>query len=178
MAQMITQARPYARAAFDYAKQHNDIADWQDVLATAAGLTAEAQVLVYLGNPKVNAVTAVEFFKDILGAQLNAQRSNFLLMLADERLLSLLPDIFILFTKLHEAADQIETVEVQAATVLSEAQQQKLVASLETRLQRKVKLNCSVNPELIGGAVIRTSDWVIDGSVTGKLQQLKTKLVG
>ena len=68
------------------------------------------------------------------------------------------------------------TVEVVSATVLSDVQQQKLIAALSQRLARNVKLNCSVDPTVVGGMLIKAGDMVIDGSVRGKLDRLATAL--
>jgi len=75
----------------------------------------------------------------------------------------------------HEWAKEIEA-NVVSATELSSEQQQQISVSLEKRLARKVKLNCSVDAELIAGIIIKAGDLVIDGSVRGKLNRLSDKL--
>ena len=67
-------------------------------------------------------------------------------------------------------------VDVTSASALNDAQKTDLVASLEKRLARKVKLNCNVNPDLIAGMVIKAGDTVIDGSVKSKLNRLADAL--
>jgi ATP synthase F1 delta subunit len=62
----------------------------------------------------------------------------------------------------------IADVEVVSATALDERQQQRLAAALRTRLRRDVRLHCAVDPALIGGAVVRSGDMLIDGSFAGK----------
>jgi F-type H+-transporting ATPase subunit delta len=87
-----------------------------------------------------------------------------------------LPEVLAAFVA-HKAAYEKEiTVEVTSATALTTAQQDKLIAALSQRLARKVKLNCSVNPEVVGGMLIKAGDMVIDGSVRGKLDRLATAL--
>ncbi len=61
------------------------------------------------------------------------------------------------------------TVDVTSAEPLDEAYRQKLSKALTTRLQRQVTLQCEVEPSLIGGAIVRAGDIVIDGSIRGKL---------
>jgi len=67
-------------------------------------------------------------------------------------------------------------VTVVSATKLSKAQQDKLATALSQRLARKVKLNCSEDPAVVGGMLIKAGDMVIDGSVRGKLDRLATAL--
>jgi len=75
------------------------------------------------------------------------------------------------------ADDQnVADVEVVSAVALDESQQQRLAAALQKRLQRQVRLQCSVDPTLIGGAIVRSGDLLIDGSLKGKLERLQTEL--
>ena len=72
--------------------------------------------------------------------------------------------------------DKEVTVDVKSATRLLKAQQTELSKALEKRLQRKIKLNCSVDKSIIGGLVIEAGDTVIDGTLRGKLDRLATAL--
>jgi F-type H+-transporting ATPase subunit delta len=67
-------------------------------------------------------------------------------------------------------------VEVISAVKLDPAQTDTLVAALNTRLKRQVNMRNSVDPSLLGGAVIHAGDLVIDASVKGRLQRLRTEL--
>ena len=55
---------------------------------------------------------------------------------------------------------------------LDDAQKQRLAAALKKRLQREVRLHCEVDESLIGGAIVRTGDFVIDGSLKARLDRL------
>jgi F-type H+-transporting ATPase subunit delta len=177
MAQLITQARPYARAAYEHAKAHQQVDSWLTLLQTAAAFMLHAEVVNYIMNPKVSNEKAVTFFKEVL-ANVSEPQENFLKLLAADKQLNLLPDVATLFTAMYEQDGDIVAVKVIAAAELSEQQKENICRVLETRLQKKVKLHCAVDSQLMGGAVIQTPEWVLDGSVKGKLQQLKTKLVG
>jgi len=178
MQQSITQARPYARAAFDYAREHDGVVAWENILSDLALLASDRQVAAYLANPKVLPQQALALLNDIFADKLTLHMQNFLRLLAEARQLYLLPSIAQLFTQYEADYSRSETVEVIAAKPLSEAQQEKLNIALTERLQKKVQLNYKVAPTLLGGAIIRTHKWVIDGSVKGRLEQLKTTLVG
>ncbi len=178
MQQMTTQARPYARAAFAFAQQHNIAEAWMELLHDMGLLVKDDRVANYLANPKVSPIAALQLFKDIFTKQIDTHLQNFLCLLAQARQLLLLPEIARLFAEYATEYLQTETVRVLAAKVLSTAQQEKLNAALSKRLQKKVQLNCTVDPELIGGVIIRTEKWMLDSSVKWQLKQLKTKLVG
>lgn len=178
MASSITQARPYARAAFDYAKEHNVLTDWLETLQITGALCAAQEVIEYIKNPKVSKQQAINLFAEVVGAAFTKQHENFFLLLADSKQLHLLPEIAYLFTAMYEEDGEVVSVDVASAFELTTAQQDKLQTALEKRLGKKIKLHCKVDTALMGGALIQTSEWVIDGSVKGKLQQLKTKLVG
>lgn len=96
--------------------------------------------------------------------------------MAENHRLVALPEVFDAFIQLKAEYEKEATVEVVSATELDAAQQAKLVDALSQRLARKVKLNCSVDPAVVGGMVIKSGDMVIDGSVRGKLHRLATAL--
>lgn len=178
MANTMTHARPYARAAFEYAKQQNALAQWLEILQTTGVMAQQEEVRNYIKNPKVSAEQVIALFADVAGKKFNQQQENFFQLLAQGQQFALLPDIASVFTRLYEENDEIVSVDVIAALEMSKAQQDKMQAALEKRIGKKIKLHCTVDASLLGGAIVRTPEWVMDGSVTGKLQQLKTKLVG
>lgn len=174
----MTQARPYAKAAFSHAKQQDQVAAWLNYLQTAGELMNHDVVRKTLINPKIKADNVVEFFKQALDLTLTEQQVYFIRLLAEERLCYLLPDIATIFTHLYQQDSDLLAVDVISATALSQQQQNKIQLMLQQRFDKQVQLNSSVDQQLIGGTIIRSDEWVIDGSVKGKLQQLKTQLVG
>ena len=87
-----------------------------------------------------------------------------------------LPDVAELFAEFKAEYDKEIEVDVISATPLVAAQQESLVAALEKRFARKVKLNCSEDASVVGGLIIRSGDTVIDGTIRGKLSRLATTL--
>ena len=96
--------------------------------------------------------------------------------MAENKRLLALPAVFEAFLLLKAEFEKEATVDVVSATELNASQQQKLIAALSQRLARNVKLNCSVDPTVVGGMLIKAGDMVIDGSVRGKLDRLATAL--
>jgi len=112
----------------------------------------------------------------VCGEQVNVQGQNLIKVMAENGRLKVLPAVSQLFTEYrNEWAKEVEA-DVVSATELSSEQQQQISISLEKRLARKVKLNCSTDAALIAGVIIKTGDLVIDGSVRGKLSRLSDKL--
>ena len=175
MSELTTVARPYAKAAFDYAVEANAIESWYEMLVFAAEVSKNDTITGYLsGGASVE--QAQELFLNVCGEQLNSNGQNFIKVLAENERLLVLPQVVQQFGELKAEYDKEVTVEVKAAVELSADQQANISAALEKRLARKVKLNCSVDASVVSGLVIKAGDMVIDGSVRGKLDRLATTM--
>ena len=111
-------------------------------------------------------------FIELCGDELNDKGKNFVNLLAENKRLVLLSAISEQFDALKANQEKTLNVEVTSAYELSSETLDKLANSLKTRLQRDVILNTNIDQSLLGGAVIRTDDTVIDSSVRGKLVKL------
>ncbi|HTT42980.1 MAG TPA: F0F1 ATP synthase subunit delta [Steroidobacteraceae bacterium] len=176
MADRLTVARPYARAAFQEARSENRLGHWSDALRLAAEVVQDERVQSLLGNPQVTPEQLAQFFIDIAGQGLGEHGANFVRALAANRRLAYLPEISAQFATLKDEAEGSADVTVTSAAALSAGQQEQLAAALERRLKRKVRLHCSVDPQLIGGAVLRAGDLVIDGSLSSRLERIAYEL--
>jgi F-type H+-transporting ATPase subunit delta len=87
-----------------------------------------------------------------------------------------LPEIAAHFEAFRSEVENTIDVDVVSAVALNSAQADKLKAALAKRLKRSVRMQNSVDPGLLGGAVVRAGDLVIDGSLKGRLQRLATEL--
>lgn len=175
MSELTTVARPYAKAAFDFALESADIAKWQEMLVFTSEVTENSDMHEILSGAFAPEKLA-ELFIGICEEQLNSHGQNFIKVLADNNRLSVLPDILTHFNMLKAEYDKEVDVDIVSAIKLSKEQVKKMSAALENRLARKVKLNCSVDPELVAGVVIKAGDTVIDGSVNSKLNRLSDAL--
>ncbi|UJB18397.1 MULTISPECIES: F0F1 ATP synthase subunit delta [Lysobacter] len=175
MSQNLTLARPYARAAFALAREAGRPGDWSQALAFSARVSADPQVQSLLGHPQLASGDAVALVA-IDGADESVQR--FLALLADNRRLSLLPEISGMFEQLRAEADRVVKAKVTSASDLPAAELDAIKAALIKRFGRQVEVETAVDASLIGGAVIDAGDVVIDGSLKGKLARLQTALAG
>ena len=176
MSQALTLARPYARAAFSLARDAGALAGWSDALGFAARVAADPQVAALLGNPALTTNDAVTLLSPEKAAVDADTFGRFLALLADNRRLPLLPEIAGLFDEMRFEAERVIKARVTSATALPAGELDTLKAALRKRFGREVEVETSVDPSLIGGAVIDAGDVVIDGSLKGKLERLQTAL--
>jgi F-type H+-transporting ATPase subunit delta len=174
MSSALTLARPYARAAFALAREHEQLMQWSMRLGFSAQIALDPRVLALLGHPKLTAEEAVELLMPP-GMQ-DPVFGQFLAVLADNGRLSLLPEIAALFAQLRAEAEHVVKATITSATMLDAAELAKLHDALKRRFGSEVEITTAVNPELIGGAVIDAGDVVIDGSLRNKLARLESAL--
>ncbi len=171
MSEFVTVARPYAKAAFDFAVEHQSVDRWQNMLAFAAEVTKNEQMTELLSGALAPETLSTSFIT-ICGDQLDAQGQNLIKVMAENGRLKVLPDVLEQFIALRAAMEATVEVDVISAGELSEAQLEKIGAAMEKRLSRKVKLNCKIDKSVMAGVIIRAGDLVIDGSVRGRLERL------
>ncbi|GLK87309.1 F0F1 ATP synthase subunit delta [Pseudomonas turukhanskensis] len=176
MAELTTLARPYAKAAFEYAQAHQQLANWSAMLGLAAAVSQDATVQRVLTAPRLTSTDKATAFIEVCGDKFDAKVQNFIQVLAENNRLALLPQIADLFELLKAEQEKSVDVDVTSAFALNDEQQDKLAKVLSARLGREVRLHAAEDASLIGGVVIRAGDLVIDGSVRGKIAKLAEAL--
>jgi len=175
MSQLTTVARPYAKAAFDFALEANAIDSWLAQLTFAAEVSKDATIYDYISGG-ASTEQAITLFLNVCGEQVDGKGQNFLKIMAENKRLLALPQVLTQFCELKAEYEKTIAVDVTAAVELTSAQKTSLSAALEKRLARKVKLNCKVDATIISGLIIEAGDMVIDGSIAGQLNRLATTL--
>lgn len=175
MSEVITVARPYAKAAFDVAVEHKALDKWLEMLTFAAEVahndTVQGLLHGSLGTEKLG-----DLFIQICGDQLNEQGQNLIKVMAENGRLSVLPAVLTEFVALKSELEKQLDASVCSASPLSDADVAKIQASLEKRYGRTVKLNFSIDPSLMAGLVIKAGDDIIDASIRNKLNRLAEAL--
>jgi F-type H+-transporting ATPase subunit delta len=172
MAELSTLARPYAKAAFEYAREHDSLTDWSEQLALAAAVVGDERISVVLNDPALTAEQQSETLAQVCGDELGTAVKNLLAILASNKRLALLPEINALFAQLKANQEKTVDVEVVSAFDLSDAMTDKLAGALSKKLEREVRVSTTTDENLLGGVLIRAGDLVIDGSVRGRLNKL------
>ena len=172
MAELTTLARPYAKAVFAEAQEKNALDAWSDDLAILAAFAADADMAKVLVHPSLTAEQQAQALTDVCGDKLKDAAKNLVAVLAENKRLPLLPEIAALYEELKAQLQNTVDVVVTSAQELSSDQADKPAQALKAKLNCDVRLTSEVDESLIGGAIIRAGDLVIDGSITGKLSKL------
>jgi F-type H+-transporting ATPase subunit delta len=177
VASFTTIARPYARALFEYARAHKAVPQWSERLVLLAAAVQEPRMRALLNQPRLSRAQRAELLAGLLDKKPEAAALNFLRLLADNNRLLALPEIAVQFEQLR--AEQESTLEATLITAqeVPKAQLAAIIKALEKRFGKKVQLQDQTDAALIGGAVIKVGDLVIDGSVKSRLDKLAANLL-
>jgi F-type H+-transporting ATPase subunit delta len=176
MAEKTTIARPYAQATLALAKEQNALQQWSTMLQYASTVAADEEMAALIASPRLSSEQVAGLFLDICGDTLNEHGKNMIRVLADNDRLDVLPEITALFEIERALSEGTVEAQVISAIELSASQKSSITESLKKRLGRDVTLNCRIDAAIVGGAIIRAGDVVIDGSVIGKLDKLASAL--
>ena len=176
MAELNTLARPYAGAAFDLAKASDRIEAWGYALQFLAGALDHEEVQVVLSSPVIGVPQKVHNLLGLFESPPGEEIRRFINVLAENQRLELLPAIYELFDEKRAAEERTLDVTLSSAVELSEEQQARFEVALAQRLEREISLSSEIDPELIGGVLIRAGDTVFDHSVRGSLNKMQEAL--
>ncbi len=178
MADFGTVARPYARAIFEVASEAGDLEGWSGALAAAAAVACDSAAHDYLTRPELGVAERSEFVGRIAadlpgGAVLNsAAGRNLLKLLAENDRLDALGEISAQFDELKAERENKVRVTLVSASAVDGATTDRIAKALGEKLGRSVELELELDESLIGGAVIRAADMVIDDSLRTRLTRL------
>ena len=181
MADNNTIARPYAQAVFEVASENKALDELERSLQAGKDLLGDGRVGAFLSNPALDDEQRLEFLqalfakavgKDSVFAGGSQHGTNLLKLLLENGRINVLPEIAEQFEALKAQIENSVDVVVTSATALSSGQQQAMAAALEKRLGRSINLETEIDENLIGGAVIKAGDVVIDGSLRASLDGL------
>lgn len=172
MAELTTLARPYAKAAFEYALANKELAVWSKMLQLLATIASHQAVQNALKNPSLTSKQQAEILINVCGDQIDDYLANFLKTLAENKRLMLLTEVARIFEVLKAEVEKTLDVQVTSAFALDSVAKENLVKSLERKLNCEVKVQSTIDNTLIGGIIIRAGDMIIDGSIKGRLTKL------
>lgn len=175
MSELTTIARPYAKAAFDFALEHQAVDQWLSMLFFASEV-AKDETMEKVIHSDMAAAQLSDLFIQICGEQMDEFGQNLIRIMAENGRLSVLPAVLEEYTALKAAHEKELEAVITSAAPLKETEVAKLQAMLEKRYGHKVKTICKQDPSLMAGLIIKVGDDVIDASVRSKLNRLAEAL--
>jgi F-type H+-transporting ATPase subunit delta len=172
MAELITLARPYAKAAFEYARADKALDIWSSSLAVVASVVQQAAVEELLNSPTVTSAQKAATLFELCGEELDKKVKNFVAVMAENKRLTLLKEVQELFEDFKSQQEKFSDITVSTAFALDKKVEKALTEKLGKVLESEVSLSTDIDKSLIGGVVISAGDMVIDGSVRGRLAKL------
>ena len=172
MAEISTVARPYSRAVFEFAQAKNKLAEWSDMLEFLSAVVSDPQMQSLISNTSVKKDKLTTLMQEICESRLDEFGFNLIKVLMENRRLNLVPVIKSQFQTLQAEAEGTIEAELISAFETSDEQVSTIAAALEKRLGKKVSMSVQINKDLIGGAIVRAGNLVIDGSAQGRFTKL------
>jgi F-type H+-transporting ATPase subunit delta len=173
----LSVARRYAQALFEIAQRDGTVEKIeQDLNTIDAALSSTPLLLRVLRAPTIARPRKLELLQQIFGAGLTGLTMRFLSLLVEKRREEILPAINTEFRRLSYRHRKILPVTVRVAARLTPEERRQLTDTLATKTGRTIELAEEIDPSLMGGAVLRLGDTIIDGSVTGYLRRLRQRM--
>ncbi len=171
----ITIARPYAEAAYAFAKDQRRLDFWSSSLALLKALTTDSQLDAFLDSPATSKAQRVDLLIDLMGKQADEPVQNLIRILVENGRLGLVSEIASAFEDRKQAEEGRIDVHIQSAYAVDEKQTKQLAELLKAKLGKEVNITAEKDPALIGGVRIRAGDLIIDGSLRNKLNRLASE---
>jgi F-type H+-transporting ATPase subunit delta len=168
-------ARRYARAVFEIALERKELDKWQSDLEQVAALGDDAAFMAVIENPKVGFDKKEGILAELL-KDINPLARNLVYLLVSRGRFGMIGDIAQEYQRLLDSYRGIEHAEVVTAVPLDAEEKKKLAEHLGKVVGKKVVLESSVDPNLVGGMIARVGGKLLDGSTHSQLLALKKDL--
>lgn len=169
-------ARRYAKALLQSALEQDILDDVEkDIRFVLNTVEDSRELVVFLKSPIIKKEDKQQVLSKIFGEHISGETKSLLRLLSEKNRENLLKDICLGFLDLFNEHKGIIQVEVTTAYELNDSQRDKLHKALVSSTGKKVEMNVSVDPEIMGGVIVRIDDTVMDGSVKHKIRKLKNQ---
>lgn len=169
-------ARPYAKAAYEFAKEHHVVDKWLSMLNELSVCAQDHNLSQMFDHPLYSQSQAANVIFEVLGKSLDEHAKNLVNLMAENIRLAVLPDLYAHFVELKSEDEKMKTALVTTIEPLSDSYIQLLTKKLSTKLGVKLAIETKIDKSIIGGLLIEVDDMVIDASVKGKLERLANQL--
>lgn len=170
-----TAARRYAEAVFEIAERDDSMEAWSAALTVAQDRLTDPQVMRLLANPAIGAQARIDVLERIVGDSVSGPQRNLLALMVRRGRIELLPSVIREFRRLYRRREGIAEATVVSAAALDESELTRLQEQLAEITGKRIELRHAVDPTLLGGLQVRVGDQLIDGSVRGRLERLRTR---
>ena len=177
MADNASTARPYAKAVFELAQESASFDGWSDAMAKISAIVGDEAFSELGSDPRIDGARIADLLVELSQDVLPSGGANFINLLVQNDRLEAVHDIEQQFSQMVAKAQASVNAEVITAMALSDTQRASLETALEQRLGLKVSLQETVDPSLVGGAIVKAGDLVIDGSAKGRIEKLTSALM-
>ena len=176
MAVARSTARRYAEAAFEIAERDDSMEAWLAAMTTAEQRLTGPDAMRLLSNPAIPASSRIEVLDRLLADDIGSVQRNLLALLVRRGRFEQLPAVVREFTRLYREREGIVEASVTTSAALDDSELEALRARLQTMTGKRIELRQATDPDLLGGIQVRVGDQLIDGSVRGRLERLRTDL--
>lgn len=181
MVAALSVARPYANALFELALNQDALTEWQQILQQLSLISEDPQIQQLLKNPRMQPQLWQQLLLDLLPKamlekkpHLSEQVSNFINLIIHHRRLDAISAIYQQFQQRLAVKEQMINLEVSTPFELGDKERGMLLTALQKQFNAtEIAVKYHIDDSLMGGVVIRNGNWVLDGSVKGKLQRLQ-----
>jgi F-type H+-transporting ATPase subunit delta len=177
MARTTAAARRYAEAAFQLAVAEGALDRWRDELALAAALAGDERALRVLASPVVPMTDRRATLERLLGGRVTPTVHNLVSLLTVRGRIDILPAVSAEYDRLLDRERGIVRATVISAQPLSPDEVTAVQARVEAMTGAQVRLEAAVDPALIGGLTVQVGDRLLDASVRGRLERLRSQLM-
>lgn len=170
-------ARPYAKAVFDIAKDSNTLDGWLELLHNLVFISNDQSMVELINAPSTTNEQLSNLILSILGSDLSSEQTNYVKVLTVNERLLISKEIYGLYNALKLSYENIKQVTIESAFAVDDQFEASIRHKLEGKFGCKVEIANEINPDLLGGAIIRTDNLIIDGSIANKISRLKQNLL-
>lgn len=173
-----TVARNYAETLFELATRNDALQEYGDAIETVAQLIEEdPRFRLFLETPRIDDDDKKQVVRRAFGEVLPRHVLNFVLVTIDKRRQRLLRSISGQYQGLLDAHMGREHVQVTVARPVDDATRQVITERLSAALGKEAIPHIRVQPEILGGLVVRTGDTIYDGSIRRRLDAMRRRLL-
>lgn len=170
-------ARKYAEAMFETSEtQGNTERVLTEITDAKKVFDENSELKRFLTNPIITADDKKDAIKQIFGNDYLEITMNFLYLLADNSRFDIFEEIECELKELEKEKNNLVTVRAISAIEIKDYLKEKLINKLQTILSKRVEVEYSVNPSIIGGLILEVNGKTIDSSVETKLKNIKKQL--